>query len=309
MPAPRTGCWNVLHPLKALPSFGGVTTMKSLHIEPLALPFLALVLVLLFGAAQYANNLGFFFAFWLAALAIGGLIGLRNRLDRTQAKVIHIDSGFADTPLELHLELHGAQGLWLSLDMQPGAPSAARPMLQSAQRLQLPARPRGVHLSGTLHISTCDHLGLLRAKRSIPLAGKHWVYPAPLGEQPLPELARPDESQGQDDFHGLRSYQTGDPPARIHWKSLAKSSPDQPILRVKQFGSDNAIHPKPRLLDESLLLDLPLETRLAQLAAWIVRCEHHGEAYALRLLNRPTTAAGVGDAHRQLCLRLLAEAA
>ena len=282
--------------------------MQNLRLEPLALPFLALVLVLLFGAAQYANNLGFFFAFWLTALAVGGLIGLRKRLERVNVKLVQLDSGFAHTPLALQLELHGAQGLWLSLDMQPGAPSAARLITSSTQSLQLPARPRGVHQSGTLHLSTCDHLGLLRANRSIPLAGKHWVYPAPLGERPLPELACTDETQGQDDFHGLRSYQAGDSPARIHWKSLAKSSPEQPQLRVKQFGSDHAVQNQPRLLEESLLLDLPLEARLSQLAAWIVYCEHQGETYSLRLLNRPATPAGAGDAHRQLCLRLLAEA-
>ncbi|MEW5838259.1 MAG: DUF58 domain-containing protein [Pseudomonadota bacterium] len=281
--------------------------MQNLRLEPLALPFLALVLVLLFGSAQYANNLGFFFAFWLSALAIGGLIGLRKRLERVNVKATHIDSGFAGVPLELQLELHGAQGLWLNLDLQSEIASAARLIKHGAQTLQLPARPRGVHLAGTLTLSTCDHLGLLRAKRNITLAGKHWVYPAPQGERPLPERAQTDASPGQDDFHGLRNYQPGDSPNRIHWKSLAKSSPQQPMLRVKQFGSDQTILPQPRWLDESLLLDLPLEARLSQLAAWIVRCEHQGESYALRLLNRPPTTAGIGEAHRQRCLRLLAE--
>ncbi|MDD2892350.1 MAG: DUF58 domain-containing protein [Halothiobacillaceae bacterium] len=285
--------------------------MKTLHIEPLALPFLALVLVLLFGAAQYANNLGFFFAFWLTALAIGGLIGLRTRLDRVQVKLVQIDSGFANTPLHLQLELSGAQGLWLDMALVSADAtfsSTTRDIRQPIQSLTLPQRPRGVHPAGNLRLSTRDHIGLLRATRTYPLTGKHWVYPAPQGERPLPDMARPNEAQGQDDFHGLRNYQAGDSPARIHWKSLAKSSPEHPVLRIKQFGSDTSAEPIPRVLDEALLLDLPLEARLSQLAAWILHCEHQQEPYALRLHSRPATQAGVGDAQRQLCLRLLAEA-
>ena len=285
--------------------------MKSLHIEPLALPFLALVIVLLFGAAQYANNLGFFFAFWLGALAIGGLIGLRSRLDRVRIQVRQVDSGFANTALSLSVELHGARGLWLSMAIPStgqNLPSPAIEITQTSQQLSLPQRPRGVHPVGTLRIMTRDHIGLLRVERSLPLAGKYWVYPAPQGDRPLPDMARPNTSQGQDDFHGLRNYQAGDSPARIHWKSLAKSSPEQPMLRVKQFGSDTSAEPNPHLLDEALLLDLPLEARLAQLAAWILHCEHQGEPYILRLLNRPATPAGLGDSHRLHCLRLLAEA-
>ncbi|HES76542.1 MAG TPA: DUF58 domain-containing protein [bacterium] len=288
--------------------------MKSLHLEPLALPFLAVVIVLLFGSAQYANNLGFFFAFWLAALAIGGLIGLRTRLDRVQVKLVQIDSGFANTPLHLQLELSGAQGLWLSMSM-PSTPQTASPaapasieITQTSQQLVLPQRPRGVHLAGNVRLATRDPMGLLRSERTYPLAGKYWVYPTPHGERPLPDIAQPNANQGQDDFHGLRSYQAGDSPARIHWKSLAKSSPEQPLLRVKQFGSDTTIEPMPRLLDEAQLLDLPLEARLSQLAAWILHCEHHDEPYALRLLQRAATPAGRGETHRQVCLRLLAEA-
>lgn len=286
--------------------------MKTLRLEPLALPFGALVLVLLLGAVQYANNLGFFFAFWLMALAIGGLVGLRTRLDRVQVRLVQIDSGFADTPLHVQLELQGAQGLWLEMAI-PQADGAwrttTRQIAHASQSLTLPQRPRGVHLAGTLRVSARDHLGLLSVSRNFPLSGKHWVYPAAHGERPLPEMARPNETQGQDDFHGLRSYQAGDSPARIHWKSLAKSSPEHPVLRIKQFGSDQSAEPLPRMLDEAQLLDLPLEARLSQLAAWILHCEHQQEAYALRLHHRAPTPAGVGEAQRQLCLRLLAEAA
>jgi len=285
--------------------------MKTLRLEPLALPFLALIVVLLFGAAQYANNLGFFFAFWLSALAVGSLIGLRSRLDRVRNQVRQIDSGFANTSLAVQLDLYEAQGLWLSMSLaskENDPISPATHITQASQSIALPQRPRGVFPVGNLRLVIRDHIGLLSVERSLPLTGKYWVYPAPLGDRPLPAMARPNTSQGQDDFHGLRNYQAGDNPARIHWKSLAKSSPQQPMLRVKQFGSDTSAEPTPHLLDEALLLDMPLEARLSQLTAWILHCEHQGEPYALRLLDRAATPPGLGESHRLHCLRLLAEA-
>jgi uncharacterized protein (DUF58 family) len=288
---------------------------EPLHIEPLALPFIGLVIVLLLGATQYANNLGFFFAFWLMALAVGGLIGLRKRLARVQVHLRHIDSGFAHTSQSLQIEINNAHGARLALALNPNtpAPATSTPIkidnTTASITLPLTPRPRGVYSGGQLRISIRDHLGLLRVERLIHLGGKYWVYPTPQGERPLPIHAQPTHAQGQDDFHGLHSYQAGDSPSRIHWKSLAKSTPYQPNLRVKQFGSDSSPLPTPLLLDATQLLDLPLEARLSQLAAWILHCEHRGEPYALRVQpgNNPTPA-GLGAAHRQLCLRLLAEA-
>ncbi len=279
-----------------------------LHREPLALPFFALVLVLLFGSTQYANNLGFFFAFWLIALAVGGLFGLRARLARVEVRVQQVDSGFADTPLAVHLELRQAQGLWLTLDMDESSDTPARRIDTPLQSVSLPPRLRGAHRVGNVRLRLRDALGVVRAERVLPLSQRYWVYPVAQGNRPLPVPAAPDAAHGQDDFHGLRSYQAGDAPARIHWKSLAKSDPRHPELRVKQFASEQACPARPRLLDEHLLLDLPRETRLSQLAAWIVQCEHAGETYALRLANHAPTPPGVGEAHRLRCLRLLAEA-
>lgn len=298
------------------------TRTETLHSEALALPFIALVAVLLLGATQYANNLGFFFAFWLMALAVGGFIGLRRRLLNVQVHVRHIDACFANETASLQLEIQNAGGMWLTFGLKDRHndhdtlstihiernPQNANQYTGQNINLQLPHRPRGVYHGEPLQLSTRDHLGLVREQRQIHLSSKHWVYPAPRDERPLPQGEQPNQAQGQDDFHGLRNYQAGDSPARIHWQSLAKSTPHQPNLRVKQFGSDTSPLPTPRLLDESQLLDLALEARLSQLAAWILQCEHQGEAYALRMRSGKTTSSGIGMTHRQNCLRILAEA-
>jgi uncharacterized protein (DUF58 family) len=298
------------------------TRTETLHREALALPFVALVAVLLLGATQYANNLGFFFAFWLMALAVGGFIGLRRQLLNVQVCVLHIDACFANETATLQLEIQNAGGMWLTFGLKERHndhvalstiliernPQNAIQTTSQNINLQLPHRPRGVYSGEPLQLSTRDPLGLMRMQRQIHLGSKYWVFPTPHGERPLPQGEQPTHAQGQDDFHGLRNYQAGDSPARIHWQSLAKSTPHQPNLRVKQFGSDTSPLPAPRLLDESQLLDLALETRLSQLAAWILHCEHQGEAYVLRMRSGKITAPGLGTTQRQNCLRILAEA-
>ncbi|TQV62962.1 MAG: DUF58 domain-containing protein [Halothiobacillaceae bacterium] len=277
-----------------------------LHHEPLLLPFAGLLVVLALGATQYANNLGFFFTFWLATIAAGGLIGLRRKIEGITCRVLQAESGFEGTPLQLVLEMRTPQAISMQLGLasEPRQPlhlvaGEARPLT-----LGLPARKRGVHAPGRLLISGRDRLGLMRAEHERTLGGRYWVYPAAHGERPLPEPAGRPPPAGGDEFEGIRPYRAGDAPARIHWKSLARGS----TLQTKQFGGGDGLRHGPRVLDESRLADLPREARLSQLCAWVLACETQGEPYALRLQSGPSVPLGQGLDQRLRCLRLLAEA-
>ncbi|MEW6764988.1 MAG: DUF58 domain-containing protein [Pseudomonadota bacterium] len=278
---------------------------SRLRPEPLAIPFVGLLLVLLLGSAQYANNLGFFFSFWLAALAGGGLLGLRGRLGEITTRVLHVDSGFEDDPLHLTLELrspHDSQCL-LGLEadrLRPAHLPSGQPM---TLRLPLPERLRGVHTPGSLYLTLRDRLGLVRVEDQRPLGGRHWVFPAPRGGHPLPPPEGETLHTGHEDFSSLRDYQPGDSPSRIHWASLARGG----TLQTRQFSGHTA--PRgPRMLDEALLSSIPREARLRQLCAWVLECEQRGEPYALRLNDGGGTETGLGADQRLRCLRLLAEA-
>lgn len=294
---------------------------RRLRREPLALPFLGLLLVLALGSAQYANNLGFLFTFWLAALAAGGLTGLRARLAGVSARTVQAESGFEGEPLHLTLELASEQPCTVRLGFGHADGTAPTPTDSSGSgapheqplrlvpgeprvlRLPLPPRGRGAHIPGPLHLTLRDRLGLVRLDDARMPGGRHWVYPAPRGERPLPPPEGLAARAGQEDFEGLRRYRPGDAPARIHWASLARGSD----LQTRQFGGDAAPH-GPRVLDEALLADLPREERLGQLCAWLLDCEARNEPYALRLREGASIPLGLGPEHRLRGLRLLAEA-
>jgi len=275
-----------------------------LHPEPLAWPFLGLLVVLVIGSAQYASNLGFFFTFWLMAITSAGLWTTRQRLIQLEARSVYVDSGFEEEVLRLGLELRGAGSAAVEVSFRDEAYAAAIPTAEGTKlSLALPPRRRGTHITPPLRLAMRDPLGLVRLERGQPSGRRYWVYPLPRGDRPLPPPAGDGQPRGQDDFTGLRRYQTGDSPARIHWRALARGGE----LQTKQFGDERQSH-GPRMLDENLLADLPRETRLRQLCAWVMACEAHGEPYSLHLRHGASLPRGLGPAHCTRALRLLAEA-
>lgn len=280
-------------------------TRIRLRPEPLALPFGGLLAVLLIGSIQYANNLGFFFSFWLLAIGLSGLFGLRQRLANVSSRMIHAESGFAGQALNINLELSASEAINLRIGLEEAAlqPIALRREQTLALALPLSSTERGVYGIPSLHLRMHDRLGLVRVTDERLLAGRYWVYPAPRGDRPLPPAEGASRPAGEDDFHALRDYLPGDAPSRIHWPSLARGG----ALQTKQFGSDATTH-GPRLLDEQRLMDLPREERLSQLCAWVLACDRRNERYALRLNGGEQVPFGLGHEHRVRCLRLLAEA-
>ncbi|MFW5844661.1 MAG: DUF58 domain-containing protein [Planctomycetota bacterium] len=166
--------------------------------------------------------------------------------------------------------------------------------------LQLPSLPRGVHKAFTCSISSTHPFGLVEVVRELPVSVEQLVYPAALGDLPLPGDAEDGGSTDRTaDFAGHRSYQPGDAPQHIDWKVLARSE----VTVVKQFGSraDTRRH---RLgLDN--LMHLDLESALSQISRWVCQAEELRECYAIDL-DSANTPAACGPAHRQTCLEALA---
>jgi uncharacterized protein (DUF58 family) len=103
---------------------------------------------------------------------------------------------------------------------------------------------------------------------------------------------------GDEDFAGLRPYQSGDSLRRIAWKAYARGTG----LHTKQYaGTDVVSH----VFDWESLAGLGVEERLAQLCRWILDAHEHGEAYGLRLPGLEIEI-NLGPGHRERCLNALA---
>ena len=111
---------------------------------------------------------------------------------------------------------------------------------------QLPTEERGRVVVGPLTLTVTDPLGMSARHLQIGGQTKALVYPAvfPIGPPPrLPgnafdAIRRNPMAQVGDELYGLRPFQRGDDPRRIHWRSSAHHDE----LIVRQFEELSPIH-------------------------------------------------------------------
>jgi uncharacterized protein (DUF58 family) len=245
--------------------------------------FATVLAVMLLGAINYDNGLGYALAFLLASLALvstlhthRNLVGLRL-IGSAAGPVFAGGHAMFDVRLD---NRGGAARLAVFLRWRdPGATTAtclARVPAGASERgsLPLPAPRRGRLRAPRVTISTRYPLGLFRAWSHVDLDLGCTVYPRPAGRAGLPASAagRPRdggrESAGREDFSGFRDYRPGDSPRQIHWKAVAREQ-----------GS--------------------------QLARWVVEAETRGWRYGLAIPG-VELAPDSGTPHRHACLSALA---
>ncbi|WP_062389188.1 DUF58 domain-containing protein [Demequina iriomotensis] len=108
-----------------------------------------------------------------------------------------------------------------------------------AERVTIPARPRGIVEVGPAASARTDPLHLLRRHRAWDEVQTLYVHPRTV-EVPSTSLGWVRDLEGQAvriltnediSFHAVREYQRGDAQRHIHWKSTAKTG----TLMVRQF--------------------------------------------------------------------------
>ena len=124
------------------------------------------------------------------------------------------------------------------------APVAGRGELTVAY--QLPAVKRGRLEAGPLGLKLADPLGVSARYLEIGETTEALVYPAVFPIEPPPRLPgttfdavrRSPMAQSGDELYGLRPFQMGDDPRRIHWRSSAHHDE----LIVRQFEEFSHTH-------------------------------------------------------------------
>ncbi len=145
--------------------------------------------------------------------------------------------------------------------------------------------------------------GLFKAWSVIIPEARCLVYPQPAPDSPpLPRTGRGDHGTARkgdgEHFHGLREYQLGDPIKRVAWRASARHM--KLYTREMETPREEACE-----FNWYLMGQRDTEEKLSILTAWILRAEHHQIPYSLEM---PTDAlpAGLGEEHRDACLRILA---
>lgn len=141
-------------------------------------------------------------------------------------------------------------------------------------------------------------------------ASRILVYPAPeASPPPLPfgttGVGSALSHLGNEDYSGVRSYQSGDPLKHLSWKHIARIDLDAGgNLISKQFAGTSG---GTICLDFATLSpQLDLELRLSRMCGWILEAERQQLDYAFKLSHIELPAAQ-GEIHRNACLEALAK--
>lgn len=289
-----------------------ITLPRSGHMPivptKFGLAFGALLLIMFIWSINHQLNLGYalvFLNFIIAAFAAA--------LTVTNLSHLHLSIGDA-TPVfagEIaHIPIHLRDN---SNRPRPALTIANREYsaecdgidANSSATITLPqrAKARGWQPTEPLEIRTSLPLNLFVTWQWIHPIHKHLVYPAPKGEQPIPRINSEKngehlaEGLGDDELTHLAPYRNGDPLSRVAWKQLGRG--DMMIKRFAGQGSDNVILDYAHANGDH-------ETRLSQLAKWIIEAETAGMNYQLKLPHYQSPSAQ-GKRHYHQCLQQLAE--
>lgn len=275
------------------------------------------VLVMLLGAINYANALGYVLSFMLVGISLVSMVHAVRNLSGLTLLADESAPVFAGETANFRLRADNRGqrqrfGLLVRLTGHRRGGGENDAILHfhldadSMRRIELAgtAGHRGWYSPGCVTIATRFPFGLFRAWSRRDIGLRCLVYPRPVGEQPLPAFRHGESGhqggleKGEDEFSGLRDYQPGDSARRVHWKAVARGQG----VPVKVFsGATSGVT---LLRWQDVRVD-DTETRLSQLSRWIVDAERQNLRYGLSLpgLDVPTDS---GHEHRHRCLQALA---
>lgn len=291
-------------------------TNGPLRVWPNRYGWLMLVVlgVMLVGAINYGNNLGYALTFLLLGVWFAALMhGYRNvrglQVVGSRAPPVFVGDTVRFDVFVRNVGRLAAQGLFLS-DRRGEHSSDAFGVPAGGvhcAHLMVPARRRGMLLIDGASLRSLHPIATTVASVRILEPVCAIVYPRPAGRLPLPlgedtRIYAPGTTEaGTDDFAGLRGYRSGDPLRQIDWKVLARERG----LHVKVFAGGGSEVTHLRVRDLAHIPDR--ESQLSQLTRWVIDAEEAGIPYSLELEDAGLPL-GLGEPHRDACLRLLAMA-
>jgi uncharacterized protein (DUF58 family) len=280
---------------------------RRIYIVPtgFGVGFALLLLVMLAGALNYANNAALLLTCLLgAASATSMLVAFRN-LDGLTLRQLRAGHAVAGAPLDLTLVLDAPRARnAIRLDVGGTRSALALPANGSAQvTVAIATSHRGWLAVPRIRLWTTWPLGLFRAWSWLHPQQSVLVWPRAEAAGPPPQTQGDDalqtRRQAGEELTALREYRPGDPQRHIAWKISAHHE----SLLVKDFARPQ--RRRPWRLDWRQMPGLDTEARIARLARWL------GEALAQRIecslwLPDEQVDLGSGVRHYAQCMDALA---
>ncbi len=269
--------------------------------------FAVLTFVMLVGSANYNNSAGFLLTFLLIGVGLVSILHTYRNLAGLRFHAGRCDPVFHGEPARYLIHVHNGDGARSALGIlaEGQAPHFHDIAQKGETRIEIAAstRRRGRRPLGLITVFSRYPLGLFHAWSLVSLDTVCLVYPKPSADARLSRAvgdaahAQAQPVPGNDDFHGHRDYQPGDPPRHIDWKAAARGQK----LYTKVFADEAG---------GEVWLDWndyngDTESRLSRLCRAVLIADQDGLRYGMRLPGHGI-APDQGDRHRHACLEALA---
>ena len=269
-----------------------------------------IMFAMLMGSLNFNNNLGLLTTFIVAGLAHNAMLMAFLNLRGLSIRHCAAAPVFAGQNLVLRVTIANdarRQRVGLELRQDERISRFALDLDESCEvDIEIPTRQRGWLRPEKLRVQTTHPLGLFEAWSWFWPERELLVWPKPASPAPpMPASAGRQEDRSSisapdgDDFFSLRSWREGDPLHLIAWKQSQRHQ----TLLSREFR---------RELSDRLTFDVEhtpgrdLEERIGVLTAWVLQAERGDCEWTLALPGQ-TLGPGSGLAHRDECLRALAE--
>ncbi len=281
-----------------------------------------MLVVILLGAINYDNALGYLLAFLLGGLFLVAMLHTYRNLAGLQFAGVRCSPVFVGeiAQFECHID-NESERIRLSIALSQCPRRMSREARRYLERFEtrfnldpseqgnpvvpVEALRRGWLALGRIRLRSVFPLGILRAWAYFDTGARCLAYPAPHGTLPLPRYLGAASGtgaatqSGSDDFAGLRPYTPGDPPRAIAWKTLAKEQD----LMIKRF--EGSASTQVWLSWDAVGSLANVEARLSQLTQWTLEASRAAMTFGLEIPG-VRIEFGHGMGHRDQCLRALA---
>lgn len=288
-------------------------TSKRIYILPTkqGIIFIIVIFVMLLGALNYGNNLGFLFTFLLSGMALTSILHTHGNLSGTRLISMSTKPAFAGEVALFRLILRpGIQGqtdICFQFSGEDEVKASLKGQHDHTVDIPLQTKTRGRYQIHPLLISTTFPFGLFRAWSKLHLETEYLVYPEPVsGPLTTSILTSASDNEGNteitgiDDFKELRPYQAGDPLRRLSWKTLSKGRG----LFTKEFTARSGSSVN---LDWNTLSIENSEKKISLLCDMVLAAHKMGLSYGLSLPGKTIAPGKAKDPlHKHQCLLELA---
>lgn len=261
--------------------------------------FLLVFGIIIFAAINYQNNSLYLLAFSMLAIYLLSILATFDNLNgleirRASAELVQQGDRVRFNISLMQTRRANTQSVVLAHEQQ----SIDIPLVNDqplSVSIDDKTQPRGISQLGRFRLETRFPFGMTRAWCYADVKAKCYVYPAPSsvdlrtgGGESHQQNNRRIES---DEFVNIRPWQPGESPKRILWPAYART---QELLSLEH----EYLSPSPVWLDYDQL-EGPKETRLSQLAYWVLQYSHTEQPFALKLPNKmlPVSTGEIAKLH------------